>query len=95
VTLKLPATAAVALTTISAAAAGVTSIASVDKNVSQTQLAVFGAPLPMDPAPLPSPGDLVGVLNGLQDTSVPFADSIANNQMSRSSAMTLLRSVSG
>jgi hypothetical protein len=73
-TLKLLATGVVALATIGAAAAGVTSIGCVDKNVPQTQLAVFGAPLPMDPAPLPSPGDLVGVLNGLQDTSVPFAN---------------------
>jgi hypothetical protein len=74
VTLKLLATGVVALATIGAAAAGVTSIACVDKNVPQTQLAVFGAPLPMDPAPLPGPGDLVGVLNGLQDSSVPFAN---------------------
>jgi hypothetical protein len=74
VTLKLLATGVTAVAAIGAAAAGVTSVASVTQNVPQAQLAVFGAPLPLDPAPLPGPGDLVGVLNGLQDTSVPFAN---------------------
>ncbi|MGC2653057.1 MAG: hypothetical protein WA317_05530 [Mycobacterium sp.] len=73
-TLKLLATGVVALAAIGAAAAGVTSIASVRQNVPQAQLAVVGAPLPLDPASLPSPGDLVGVLNGLQDPGVPFAN---------------------
>jgi hypothetical protein len=73
-TLKHLATGVAAVAAIGAAAAGVTSISCVDNNVPQTQLAVFGAPLPQDPAPLPGPGDLIGVLNGLQDSSVPFAN---------------------
>jgi hypothetical protein len=73
VTLKHLATGVAALVTIGAAAAGTTSLAPVAQNVPQPELMVFGAPLPLDPAPLPSPGELVGVLNGLQDTSVPFA----------------------
>ena len=72
-TLKLLATGVAALATISAAAAGMTSLAPVAQNVPQPEMMVFGAPLPLDPAPLPGPGELVGVLNGLQDTSVPFA----------------------
>lgn len=72
--LKLLATGVVAVAAIGAAAAGVTSVASVNQNVPQAQLAVFGAPLPLDPAPLPGPADLVGVLNGLQDPGVPFAN---------------------
>ena len=71
-TLKLLATGVTAVAAIGAAAAGVTSVASVTQNVPQAQLAVFGAPL--DPAPLPGPDALIGVLNGLQDTSVPFAN---------------------
>jgi hypothetical protein len=73
VTLKLLAAGVAALATISAAAAGMTSLAPVDQTVPQPGLMVFGAPLPLDPAPLPGSGELVGVLNGLQDPSVPFA----------------------
>jgi hypothetical protein len=73
-TLKHLATGVVAVAAIAAAAAGVTSISCVNYTVPQPQLAVFGAPLPLDPAPLPGPGDLVGVLNGLQDPGVPFAN---------------------
>ena len=73
-TLKLLATGVAAVATIGAAAAGLTSLAPVDRNVAQAELMVFGAPLPLDPAPLPGPDQLIGVLNGLQDTSVPFAN---------------------
>ena len=73
-TLKHLATGVAAVVAIAAAAAGVTSISCVNYTVPQTQLAVFGAPLPLDPAPVPGPGDLVGVLNGLQDPGVPFAN---------------------
>jgi hypothetical protein len=59
---------------IGAAAAGVTSLASITPPASQVEPVVFGVPLPLDPAAdVPSPGQLVGVLSGLQDPGVPFA----------------------
>lgn len=52
---------------IGAAAAGVTSIASFTPVAPAVQPVVFGAPLPLDPAgEVPSVGQLMGVLNGLQ-----------------------------
>ncbi|MBO0864403.1 MAG: hypothetical protein J2P16_04940 [Mycobacterium sp.] len=71
---KSLATGVAAIAAIGAAAAGVTSLASVSPGPAQVQPVVFGAPLPLDPAAsLPTPGELVGVLNSLQDPSVPFA----------------------
>lgn len=73
-TLKLLATGVVAVATIGAAAAGVTSLAAVNAPAQQVQPVVSGAPLPLDPANVvPSSDELIGVLNGLQDPSVPFA----------------------
>ncbi|CAJ1502311.1 hypothetical protein [[Mycobacterium] burgundiense] len=55
-----------------AAAAGVTSI-SASAPAPQAQLAVFGAPLPQNPAAaVPTDSDLYGVLNGLANPGVPF-----------------------
>lgn len=67
-------TAVAAIAAIGAAAAGATSLESVAPPPAQVQPVVFGAPLPQDPAAnLPIPGELVAVLNGLQDPNVPFA----------------------
>lgn len=73
-TRKLLATGVAAVAAIGAAAAGVTSIASVTPGVPAVQRVVFGVPLSLDPANLPSPDDLANVLNSLQDPSVPFAN---------------------
>lgn len=73
-TLKLLATGVAALAAIGAAAAGLTSLAPIDRDMAQPELMVLGAPLPLDPAPSPSFDQLIGVLNGLQDPSVPFAN---------------------
>lgn len=55
------------------AAAGVTSIAASAPAQPQVQLAVFGVPVPLDPAAdLPSADDVYGVLNGLANPGVPF-----------------------
>lgn len=55
------------------AAAGVTSIAASAPAQPQAQLAVFGIPMPLDPAAdVPTPDDLYGVLNGLANPGVPF-----------------------
>jgi hypothetical protein len=63
-----------ALAAIGAAAAGVTCIASVTAASPQVQPVVFGAPLPLEPGvDLPTPDQLVAVLNTLQDPSVSFA----------------------
>ncbi|MGH3970936.1 MAG: hypothetical protein ACRDTV_23195, partial [Mycobacterium sp.] len=72
---KSLATAAAAVAAIGAAATGVTSLASVSPAPAHVQPVVFGAPLPLDPAAqgLPSPDQLVSVLNGLQNPNVPFA----------------------
>jgi len=74
VTVKSLATAAAAVAAIGAAAAGVTSISSVTPAAPQVQPVVFGAPMPLDPAAdVPTPDQLINVLNGLQNPSVPFA----------------------
>jgi hypothetical protein len=77
VSVKSLATGVAAVAAIGAAAAGVTCIASVTAALPQVQPVVFGAPLPQDPvvagADVPTPDQLIGVLNGLQDPSVPFA----------------------
>jgi len=77
VTVKSLATGVAALAAIGAAAAGVTCIASVTTVLPQVQPVVFSAPLPLDPvapgADVPTPDVLVGLLNSLQDPSVPFA----------------------
>ncbi|MGH3960149.1 hypothetical protein [Mycobacterium sp.] len=72
---KSLATGVAAVAAVGAAAAGVTSLASVSTAPVAVQPAVFGAPLPLDPAPadVPTPGELISVLNGLADPSVPFA----------------------
>jgi hypothetical protein len=58
---------------IGGAAVGVTSVASVAPGASPAITpVVFGAPLPLD-APLPTAGDLTGVLNSLADPGVPFS----------------------
>ena len=63
-----------ALAAIGAAAAGVTCIASVTAVSPHVQPVVFGAPLPLAPGvDLPTPDQLVTVLNTLQDPSVSFA----------------------
>lgn len=72
---KLLATGVAAVAAIGAAAAGVTSIASVNPPAQQVQSVVFGTPLPLDPAgAVPSADELANVLNGLQDPSVPFTN---------------------
>lgn len=56
-------------------AAAVTSLASVSTAPVQIQPVVFDAPLPLDPAAdVPTPGELVGVLNSLADPGVPFTN---------------------
>jgi hypothetical protein len=71
---KSLATGVAAVAAIGAAAAGVTSLASVSSAPPQVQPVVFGVPLPLDPAAdVPTPGQLISVLNGLQDPGVPFA----------------------
>ena len=73
-TVKSLATGVAALAAIGAAAVGVTCIASVTAASPQVQPVVFGAPLPLDPGvDLPTPDQLVTVLNTLQDPSVSFA----------------------
>lgn len=73
-TVKSLATGVAAVAAISAAAAGVTCIASVAPATPQVQPVVFGAPLPLDPATdVPTADELITVLNGLQNPSVPFA----------------------
>lgn len=74
-TVKSLATGVAAVAAIGAAAAGVTSIATVSPTAPQVQPVVLGAPLPLDPgADIPTPDQLIGVLNGLQDPSVPFSN---------------------
>jgi hypothetical protein len=77
VTAKSLATGMAAIAAIGAAAAGVTYIASVTAVSPQVQPVVFYAPHPLDPAvpgaDVPTPDQLVSVLNSLQDPSVPFA----------------------
>lgn len=77
-TLKSLATGVAAFAAIGAAAAGVTCIASVTAVLPEVQSVVFSAPLPLDPvvpgADVPTPDQLVTVLNTLQDPSVSFAN---------------------
>jgi hypothetical protein len=77
VTVKSLATGVAAVAAIGAAAAGVTCIASVTATLPQVQPVVFSTPLPLDPVvpgtDVPTPDVLVGLLNNLQDPSVPFA----------------------
>jgi hypothetical protein len=55
-------------------AAGVISLAFSTPVTPQVTPVVFGVPIPLDPgAPVPSSGELIGVLNGLQNPGVPFA----------------------
>ncbi len=73
-TLKLLATGVAAAAAIGAAAAGVTSIATVTAVGPHVQPVVFGAPLPLAPADVPTADQLTEVLNALQDPNVPFAN---------------------
>src|ERR1700750_382990 len=77
VTVKSLATGVAAVAAIGAAAAGVTCIASVTTTLSDVQPVGFSAPLALDPvvpgADVPTPDVLAGLLNSLQDPSVPFA----------------------
>jgi hypothetical protein len=79
---KSLATGVAAVAATGAAAAGVTFIASVTPATPQVQPVVFGAPFPASgssPRPLspgadvPTPDQLITVLNGLQNPSIPFA----------------------
>ena len=76
-TVKSLATGVAAVAAIGAAAAGVTCIASVTATLPEVQPVVFSAPLPLDPvlpgANVPTPDQLVSLLNSLQDPSVSFA----------------------
>lgn len=66
-TVKSLATGVAAVAAIGAAAAGVTSLASAAPTAPAVQPVVFGAPLPLAPgADVPTPGQLMAVLNGLQ-----------------------------
>ncbi len=72
---KSLATGIAAVAAVGAAAAGVTCIASVTGASPHVQPVVFGVPLPTAPiADLPTPDQLVTVLNSLQDPSVSFAN---------------------
>jgi hypothetical protein len=78
VTAKSLATGVAALAAIGAAAAGVTSGVILDASASVVspgvQPVVFGAPVPLNPGvDVPTPDQLLTVLNSLQDPSVPFA----------------------
>ncbi len=74
-TVKSLATGVAAIAVIGAAAAGVTSLASVIPAAPQIQPVMFDVPLPMAPAAgVPTPDQLTGVLNGLADPGVPFAN---------------------
>ncbi len=71
---KILATSVAAAAIVAGAAAGLTSIAfSGPVAAPAVQPAVFGVPLPLDPAvDVPAASDLTGVLYGLADPSVPF-----------------------
>jgi hypothetical protein len=85
VTVKSLATGVAAVAAIGAAAAGVTCVASVTGTLPQVKPVVFSAPSPasgrypqpLDPvlpgADVPTPDQLVSLLNSLQDPSVPFS----------------------
>ncbi|MGB6148796.1 hypothetical protein [Mycolicibacter algericus] len=71
VTVKYLATGIAAAALVGAAAAGVTSVATVTP---QVQLTVWGAPLPLEPpAAIPAPEQLTDVLNTLADPGIPAA----------------------
>jgi len=73
VSLKYLATGLAAATLIGAAAVGVTSIAPAPTTATPAITpVVFGVPLPQDPADMPTSDQLMTVLNGLADPSVPF-----------------------
>lgn len=66
-TIKPLTTGVLAVAVIGAAAASVTSVAPVGPTAPRVRLVVFGASPPPDPADaVPTPGQLLGVLNGLQ-----------------------------
>lgn len=68
-------TGAAAVAAIAAAAAGITDGAYGATAAPEVQLAVFGAPLPLEPAAdLPTADQLVGVLNGVADPHVPASN---------------------
>lgn len=72
--MKSLATGVAAVAAIGAAAAGMAFSATSTEAVPQVQPVVFGAPLPLDPAAdVPTAGELITVLNELQNPSVPFA----------------------
>ena len=75
-TQKLLATCVAAATIAGGAAAAITGAVSITASVSPAvQPVVFGAPLPLDPAlDIPSTDQITGVLNGLADPGVPFAN---------------------
>ena len=84
-TVKSLATGVAAVAAIGAAAAGVTCVASVTGTLPRVKPVVFSAPSPasgrypqpLDPvlpgADVPTPDQLVSLLNSLQDPSVPFS----------------------
>jgi hypothetical protein len=79
-TVKSIAIGVAALAAIGGAAAGMAAIEP-HGGLAQVQLSAVGAPLPQDPPPAPAPGAnlptaarLTGVLTGLVDPSVSFAD---------------------
>ena len=74
-TQKMLATCMAAAAIAGGAAAGITSGISITSSASPAvQLAVFGAPLPLDPAAdVPTTDQLTGVLISLADPGVPFA----------------------
>jgi hypothetical protein len=64
----------VAVVIVGAAAAGVTFIAPVGSSAPQIQPVTFGVPSPLEPAgAVPTPDQLVGVLNSLQEPGFSFA----------------------
>jgi hypothetical protein len=74
VTIKPLATSVLAVAAIVAAAASVTSVAPVGPTAPHVHLVTFGAPSPLDPiGAVPTPGQLLGVLNGLQAAGVSSA----------------------
>jgi hypothetical protein len=73
-TMKALATGVAAVAAIGAAAAGLTTQPG-GPAAARVQPVVFSTPLPADQtATLPTPGQLTGVLTGLADPSVPFAN---------------------
>ncbi len=82
VTMRSIATSAAATVAIGAAAVAVTSVAAAPTGEpARVQLSALGAPLPQDPPPAPAPAagvptapQLTGILTGLADPNVPFAN---------------------